>query len=241
MESVSDRQERVIGWNQEQARLSHVLVVGTGGIGSKAATTLVQQGYGSLTLIDPDRVEPSNLSRQEFSPDDVGEYKSLALARRLVHFGAQGTTLLAYPCDFSEYVRKITLVPTVLFVGVDHDSVRVDASRMASTWHRPMICVGISRDAGSAYVFVQEPGHACLGCFLGSSVTARRRQCPRTPAIADVLHVIVGFAVYALSTVLMTRVRSWNALQVFMESGATQANVMKPSKTCLICNGRGAL
>lgn len=42
----------------------HVLVAGLGGVGGHAAETLARAGVGTLTLIDNDRVAPSNLNRQ---------------------------------------------------------------------------------------------------------------------------------------------------------------------------------
>ena len=48
----------------ERFRRAHVLVVGTGGVGAYAAEMLVRAGIGRLTLLDADRVQPSNINRQ---------------------------------------------------------------------------------------------------------------------------------------------------------------------------------
>lgn len=45
-------------------RSAHVLVVGTGGVGSYAAEMLCRAGVGHLTLVDADIVSPSNINRQ---------------------------------------------------------------------------------------------------------------------------------------------------------------------------------
>ncbi len=47
-------------------RLAHaaVAVVGTGGVGAYAAEMLCRAGIGRLTLIDADRIAPSNINRQ---------------------------------------------------------------------------------------------------------------------------------------------------------------------------------
>lgn len=49
---------------QRKLKNSHVTVAGLGGIGSPAAMYLVAAGIGHLTIIDAQRVEPSNLNRQ---------------------------------------------------------------------------------------------------------------------------------------------------------------------------------
>lgn len=42
----------------------HVMVVGVGGVGSYAVEMLARSGVGRLTIIDADRVSPSNINRQ---------------------------------------------------------------------------------------------------------------------------------------------------------------------------------
>ena len=63
-----------------------ILVVGCGGTGSFVAEGLCRLLINSdipLILVDPDRVEPHNLVRQQFFSGDVGKFKSQALAERL--------------------------------------------------------------------------------------------------------------------------------------------------------------
>src|SRR5262249_15395204 len=63
---------------------SRALVIGVGGLGSPAAIVLARAGVGMIGLVDPDRVEPSNLHRQPlYTDDDVGAPKVHAAAARL--------------------------------------------------------------------------------------------------------------------------------------------------------------
>ena len=67
----------------ERLRQSHVLVVGTGGVGAYAAEMLVRAGVGRMTLLDADRVQPSNINRQLCAlHSTVGEEKVRVLERR---------------------------------------------------------------------------------------------------------------------------------------------------------------
>lgn len=69
-----------------RARLAsaHVAVIGCGGLGSNAALMLVRAGVRELTLVDYDAVDRSNLNRQMFFPDQIGQPKTGALAATLL-------------------------------------------------------------------------------------------------------------------------------------------------------------
>ena len=62
-----------------------VMVVGCGGTGGFAAEGLCRllPPQADLLLVDHDRVEETNLGRQNFTGDEVGHFKSEVLARRL--------------------------------------------------------------------------------------------------------------------------------------------------------------
>ncbi len=71
--------------------LSEVVLVGVGGTGSQWARQVCRMVYDlaarqrhvpTITFIDPDRVELSNVGRQLFTAADVGAYKAETLARR---------------------------------------------------------------------------------------------------------------------------------------------------------------
>lgn len=67
-----------------------VAVVGTGGVGAYAAEMLCRAGVGRLTLIDADRVAPSNINRQlPALHSTVGQKKVDVLTRRFLDINPQ--------------------------------------------------------------------------------------------------------------------------------------------------------
>ena len=60
-----------------------VAVCGLGGLGSNIAIALARAGVGRLILIDFDRVDITNLHRQQYKAEQIGMYKTVALAENL--------------------------------------------------------------------------------------------------------------------------------------------------------------
>ena len=60
-----------------------VAVCGLGGLGSNIAIALARAGIGKLLLIDYDRVDITNLHRQQYKANQIGLYKTHALADNL--------------------------------------------------------------------------------------------------------------------------------------------------------------
>ena len=67
----------------EKLRAARVAVVGLGGLGSNIAILLTRMGVGYLHLIDFDKVDVSNLHRQQYFVEQVCLYKTQALASTL--------------------------------------------------------------------------------------------------------------------------------------------------------------
>jgi sulfur carrier protein ThiS adenylyltransferase len=70
---------------QLQRRLSNtcVAICGLGGLGSNIAVSLARAGVGKLQLIDFDKVDISNLNRQQYFVSQLGMYKTDAIKENL--------------------------------------------------------------------------------------------------------------------------------------------------------------
>ncbi len=72
--------ERTIGLlgkeNFEKLQSAHVAVFGLGGVGSYALEALVRAGIGTITIVDFDQIEESNINRQILATyPHIGRYK----------------------------------------------------------------------------------------------------------------------------------------------------------------------
>lgn len=70
------------GAGQQKLAAAHVAIVGAGGLGAPVIAYLAGAGIGRLTVIDPDTVSLSNLSRQViYAEADLGQTKAGAAAK----------------------------------------------------------------------------------------------------------------------------------------------------------------
>lgn len=68
---------------QERFAAAVVAVCGLGGLGSNIAISLARAGIGKLILIDFDKVDITNLHRQQYKASQIGKFKTEALTENL--------------------------------------------------------------------------------------------------------------------------------------------------------------
>lgn len=68
---------------QKKFSSATVAICGLGGLGSNIAVSLVRAGIGKLILIDFDKVDITNLNRQQYKADQIGLEKTVALSENL--------------------------------------------------------------------------------------------------------------------------------------------------------------
>jgi len=72
----------ITGEQQEKIGQAKILLAGAG-LGSVIAESMLRIGFKNITIIDGDKVELSNLNRQNYTQSDIGKNKVDALKNRL--------------------------------------------------------------------------------------------------------------------------------------------------------------
>jgi len=161
---------QVGGAGQLRLKTAKIAVIGAGGIGSAAIPALAGAGIGSLTIVDDDVVDVTNLQRQTiFRADDVGLGKA-ALA-------ADFAKALNPHVETHAFVERIEAGNASEMLA-DHDLV-LDGSDNFSTRlvvGDACVALGIALVSAAAIQFQGQVGlfrgRPCYRCFVGDAFDA---------------------------------------------------------------------
>lgn len=133
---------------QDIIQAATVGIMGLGGLGSMVAAALTRMGIGTLILADFDVVDPTNLNRQFYFLDQVGQPKTKALAAnlgRINPFVRLDTHQIRLD---SSTIKKHFAEVDVLVECFDDPAMKALAFRLALTDLAPIRYVGASGVAG---------------------------------------------------------------------------------------------
>ena len=165
---------------------ARVFVAGCGGLGSNVAYLLVRCGFQKLTLLDCDMVEESNLNRQLYFPEQLGQPKAEALAHTLL--------LLEPGLQLHTLVRRLqgTEVPGLtadsdfLVEAFDEPAGKAAFTAAAAATGKPTVCAsGIAGYGNTDALMVHRVGKHIFAVGDGSSgVDDRPPLAPRVMVAA---------------------------------------------------------
>jgi len=177
---------------QERLAASHVALVGCGATGAAAASLLARAGVGTLTLIDRDFVEESNLQRQVlFDEADARESlpKAEAARRKIALFNSE-TNVRAHIADLTPgNIHDLLAGAHVVLDATDNFETRYLINDYAVEQRKPWIySAAIAAYAVSMNIL---PGDtACLACIFPEPPGGTVETCDT----AGILNTAVNFA-----------------------------------------------
>ncbi|KAI5133872.1 ubiquitin-like 1-activating enzyme E1 B [Nematocida ausubeli] len=133
----------------------NILLVGAGGIGSEVAHLLIKGYTGSITIVDMDKIELSNLNRQSFfTLQDISQYKAEILSRSIAALSSNAIESRFFTQDITsafftvEFFKKFSCILSC----VDNIPARKHISRMSVLSGVPVIESGTAGYDGEVYI-----------------------------------------------------------------------------------------
>lgn len=181
---------------QQRLGQKHVLVVGAGALGTGSAESLVRAGVGTLTIIDRDYVEWSNLQRQQlYSEEDAKDRlpKAIAAQRRLAQINSD-VKINALVMDVTtKEIHSLLSGVDLIMDATDNFDARLLLNDAAQKYGVPWIygaCVG---SYGISYTIV--PGLTpCLHCLM-EQVPLHGPTCDTAGVISSAVQMVVAYQV----------------------------------------------
>jgi len=212
---------------QEKLLNSHVLVIGAGGLGSAAAPYLAAAGIGTITLMDFDAVELTNLQRQIMhTQTSVGSSKVDSGKRFLEALNPTINVVSLQERATADNLAEILPSVDVVLDCTDNFATR-QLINAACTQHRVALVSGSAlRLDGQLSVFdVKHADSPCYACIFSPDEAPEEINCATmgvfsplvgiigTMQAAQALQVLIGFG-----SPLIGRLLLWNARNTQIET-----------------------
>lgn len=194
---------------QRRLLASRATIVGCGAIGAAGANLLVRAGVGSITIIDRDFVEPSNLQRQTlFDESDARNAlpKAVAAEQKLRSINS-GVEVEGVVADLSPRNAEVLLSGCDLLLdGTDNFETRFLINDFAIKSGRPWIYAAAVASYGLTMTI--RPGLTpCLACLLesGKSSPTLEETCDTIGVLGPIVNLVASWEVAEALKILAGR------------------------------------
>lgn len=197
---------------------SRVAIIGVGALGTAIANSLARAGVGFLRLVDPDRVELSNLQRQclfDEADADARAFKAEAAARRITRINGEiHTEPLVERADETNIDKLIDGIDLVLD-GADNFDVRFAANDACQRLGVPWIYGGVLADSGVTMNVL--PGGPCLRCLMPEAPAPGSYAGPETEGVLNQIVALIG------------NIEAAEAIKILLRSDAVRRTLLSVS------------
>ena len=157
-----------IGINGQKKLLnSRVLIIGVGGLGCPLLTYLAASGVGTIGIVDHDKVELSNLSRQTlFSSNDLGKHK-VDQAKKKIKVLNKKIKVIKFKEKINfQNIKSIIKNFDIICDGTDNYETRYIINDQCKKSKKTLISAAINKFDGHLYKFNFKKKTSCYRCFM---------------------------------------------------------------------------
>ena len=152
---------------QKKILSSNVLVIGIGGLGCPLISYLAASGVGKIGIVDFDKVEFSNLNRQNlFEEGDLGKFKVVQAKKKIKKLNKQISVIAFKEKITSKNIKKIFKGFDIICDGTDNFKTRYLINDYCLENKKILITASISKFDGHLLKFNFKKKGPCYKCFM---------------------------------------------------------------------------
>ena len=175
---------------QEKLKDSTILIIGAGGLGCASTQYLAAAGLGSMTLVDDDVVELSNLQRQILHCDDtIGEKKVISAKNALNRINPNCHITPIDKRLSDDELRVLISSHDLVLDGTDNVETRNQLNRLCFESKTPLISGAAIRMEGQVSVYTYQDNEPCYQC-LSSLFGEQALTCVEAGVMSPVVGII---------------------------------------------------
>ena len=177
---------------QEKLRAAHALVIGAGGLGSPVGLYLGTAGMGTITLVDHDRVDLTNLQRQiAHNAQRIGQPKAESAARSIAAINPDVKLVpLVQRADEALLERLVAAADVVLDCS-DNFATRHAVNTACVRHRRPLVSgAAIGFDGQISVYDTRQPDAPCYACLFPPEASFEETRCATMGVFAPLVGII---------------------------------------------------
>ena len=184
------------GAGQLRLKSARVVIVGAGGVGSPAIQYCAAAGFGTLVLIDDDRVELSNLQRQTlFGTGEVGQRKVAAARTAAARLNAEVKVEALDRRIDAGTAAALLADADVVIDGCDNFATRLAVADACLALRIPLVSAAVAQFEGQLAVYRGwDAGKPCYRCFVGPDPDRAGVSCAEAGVIGALAGVVGSLA-----------------------------------------------
>jgi len=221
---------------------SHALIVGVGGLGNPVAQFLAAAGVGTLTLVDADRVDLTNLQRQIlFDTGVIGQTKVEAARARLAAINPEVHVITRPERVGLGELAPLTAVADVAIDCSDNFATRHAVNRACVAAGKPLVSGAAIRFDGQVAVFdLRDPASPCYYCLFGEGEDLEQTRCATMGVFAPLVGIVGATQAAEALKLLAPAGRTLAGRLLLLDALAMEWHEVQVAKdpACPVCAGR---
>ncbi len=223
---------------QQQLQNAHVIIMGMGGLGSPAAMYLAAAGVGTLTLVDFDTVDHSNLQRQiVHNINSIGDSKTTSAKNTLLKINPETQINCINKQLNLEQLESLFKETRCVIDATDNFAARFLINRACVTQQVALVSAAAIQYEGQITVFDnQQKDSACYACLYAEG-GEENTNCSDNGILAPVVGILGSMqALEAIKLICSIGETLQNRLLIF-DALALQWRSLKLNKdpNCPVC------